>query len=350
MSQQNTCSFPRTVSAASRTKQLLPLLLTPAVGVSFKYTWIFLNIERNQAGNTHTERVGRGGLLWVEVEQTCARLQKNIWPFYEGVKNPIRRQRAVTSEHRDPSGAWLGPLGAPNINTQAISQILRRRAVTCPRVTLTLSWCWNEVFWSHDRLQERCYICSDLWVYAAPCWPQGSSTAPCNRYICAHTQVPAAHTGCKQQIEQQMKVCRETDQITEWSSSFKSGGSYKLIIINRCLNDVWSRVSSVATFCIFDVVLGATFIFNVTFSLVSLEISCGVTREYSRTSTVWLPVGNRRLWKIQGWNSSDPFYQNHAEKYEPVGVYVVVLQLDSAPYGTGSTRSGSSGVHKMFSV
>lgn len=77
------------------------------------------------------------------------------------------------------------------------------------------------------------------------------------------------------------------------SSSFKSGGSYKLIIINKFLNDVWSRVSSVATFCIFDVILGATFIFNVTFSLVSLEISCGVTREYSRTSTVWLPAPRR---------------------------------------------------------
>lgn len=51
-----------------------------------------------------------------------------------------------------------------------------------------------------------------------------------------------------------------------------------------------SSVSSVATFCIFDVILGATFISNVTFSLVSLEISCGVTRKYSRTSTVGLPA------------------------------------------------------------
>lgn len=104
------------------------------------------------------------------------------------------------------------------------------------------------------------------------------------------TQVPAAHTGCKQQIEQQMRVCRATrdHRVKQLVQIWRS---YKLIIINTFLNDVWSSVSSVATFGIFDVILGATFISNVTFSLVSLEISCGVTREYSRTST----VGNRRL-------------------------------------------------------
>lgn len=81
MSQQNTRSFPGTVSAASRAKlsegAAAPIITDTSCGSELQIHLVFLNIERNQAGNTHTEG-GEGGLLWVEVEQTCARLQKNI--------------------------------------------------------------------------------------------------------------------------------------------------------------------------------------------------------------------------------------------------------------------------------